>query len=77
MHVNFPNLYWPGHEEEKINENIRGISGGPVFRLTEDLPNKRVRFDLVGIVYEYHEGMQVVMARHIRHVLPDGTLLPL
>ena len=35
MHGDFPNLHWPGHEEEKINEKVGGISGGPVFRLRE------------------------------------------
>jgi hypothetical protein len=54
LHVDFPNLYWPGHEEEKINEVLGGVSGGPVFRIIE-IPERtqmRFRFELVGIVYE-------------------------
>lgn len=27
----------PGHEEDKINENLGGISGGPVFRVIEHI----------------------------------------
>jgi hypothetical protein len=79
LHVDFPNLFWPEHEEEKINERLGGISGGPVFRITEhlDQPEKRVYYELVGIVYEIHESWEVVRARHIRHVLADGTLVPL
>lgn len=77
MHVDFPNLFWPGHEEERINDNPRGISGGPVFRIIEDLPNRRVGLELVGIIYEYFEPWEVVQARHIRHVLADGSLMPL
>ena len=77
--VLFPNLFWPGHEEEEINEKLGGISGGPVFRIIEhlDQPEKRVYYELVGIVYEIHERREVVRARHIRHVLADGTLVPL
>ena len=75
--MNFPNLFWPGHEEQSINESVGGVSGGPVFRIVEDLPNKRVSYELVGIVYEYYESLQVMRARHIRHVLADGTLMPL
>ena len=79
MHVDFPNLHWPGHEEEKINEKVGGISGGPVFRRREWLTDepKRVKFDLVGIVYDYHQGMQVMRARPIHCVNADGTLNPL
>jgi hypothetical protein len=79
LHVDFPNLFWPGHEEEAINEKLGGISGGPVFRVVEQLdgPEKRVYYELVGVVYEIHESWEVVRARHIRHVLADGTLVPL
>lgn len=77
LHVDFPNLFWPEHEEEKINEKLGGISGGPVFRIIEHLaqPEKRIYYELVGIVYEIHERWEVVRARHIRHVLADGTLV--
>ena len=79
MHVDFPNLFWPNHEEQRMNENVGGVSGGPVFRIIEQLqtPEKRVYLELVGIVYEYHESLQVMRARHIRHVLADGSLMPL
>ena len=79
LHVDFPNLFWPGHEEKKMNENLSGISGGPVFRLDEEYdPNTgrliRVGFELVGIIYEYIEMVQTVRARHIHHVLADGRI---
>jgi len=51
----------------------------PVFRIIEhlDQPEKRVYYELVGIVYKIHERWEVVRARHIRHVLADGSLVPL
>jgi hypothetical protein len=70
LHVDFPNLLWPGHEEEKINENLGGISGGPVFRVVETLDPEtkkigKVYFELVGICYEYSAMVDsVVRATH-------------
>jgi hypothetical protein len=28
LHVDFPNLFWPGHEEEKINEKTKSTRAG-------------------------------------------------
>ena len=60
----------------KRNEEVGGVSGGPVFRVIEafDQPEQRVYYELVGIVYEYHESWQVMRARPIRHIRPDGTI---
>lgn len=82
LHVDFPNLFWPGYEEKKMNDNLGGISGGPVFRIHEVLDPEtkkvlKVGFELVGIIHEYSEMMDTVRARHIRHVLADGSLKPL
>lgn len=82
LHVDFPNLLWPGHEEEKFNENLGGISGGPVFRVVEtaDPATKKiakVHFELVGIIYEFSAMVDSAFARHIDNVLADGTLRPL
>jgi hypothetical protein len=77
LHVDFQNLFWPGHENERINENPGGISGGPVFRVIEDLQgaDKRVYLELAGIAYEYYDPWETVLARHIRHVSADGSLV--
>jgi len=82
LHVDFPNLLWPGHDEETINENLGGISGGPVFRVIENIdPDTKkvtkVNFELVGIIYEYVAMVHTVRARHVDHVLADGTLRPM
>jgi hypothetical protein len=37
---------------------------------------RRVVFELVGIVHEYVAMVEAVRARHIRHVLADGSLTP-
>jgi hypothetical protein len=69
LHIDFPHLLWPGHDEEKINENLRGISGGPVFRVIESIdPDtmkvRKVNFELVGIIYEYIAMVDTVRAPH-------------
>jgi hypothetical protein len=78
LHVDFPNLLWPGHEEERINENLGGISGGPVFRhrthRSETKKVDTVHFELVGIIYEHSAMIDSVFARHDDHVLADGAL---
>jgi hypothetical protein len=37
----------------------------------------KVNFGLVGIIYEYIAMAQTMRARHIDHVLADGTVVPL
>jgi hypothetical protein len=79
MQIDFANLYWPGHEGERINERPGGISGGPVFRVIEKLNEspRKVYLELVGIVYEYLEPFETMRARPIGHVQADGSLVPL
>jgi hypothetical protein len=71
---------WARRGEDQ--RNLGGISGGPVFRVVETIaPETRkvgkVFFELVGICYEYSALVDSVFARHIDHVLADGTLRPL
>jgi len=76
MHVDFANLFSPGAEGKPLNKNPGGISGGPVFRVIENLsgPKKTVGLELTGVIWEFYEPWETVRARHIRHVLADGTL---
>lgn len=72
MHVDFANLYWPGHKKgEQINENPGGISGGPVYRVIEDTVD---RLEIVGFVFEYYSPWETMRARHARRVNANGTI---
>lgn len=81
LHVDFSNMVRTGPEEIDLTENIGGMSGGPVFRVVptrERLDDpRRGAIELVGIIYEYYESLGGLMARHIRQVNADGTLVRL
>jgi hypothetical protein len=51
--------------------NLGGMSGGPVYQINE---TGLAALSLVGIVYEYHDGLEFVCARPLSFVNPDGTL---
>ena len=70
-------VYWPGHRGEKINDTFGGQSGGPVYRVIDaKKPDEPVdRLELVGFIYN-KLGNDLVLAKHSRHVQPDGTLVP-
>jgi hypothetical protein len=71
MHVDFANLYWPGHKAgEQINENLGGISG-PVYRVIEGQVD---RLELVGFVFEYYSPWETMRARHAHRVNANGTI---
>jgi hypothetical protein len=72
MVVDFENLFWPEHEGEKINENPGGASGGPVYRVIESSVD---RLEIVGFIYEYHDAMELMLARHADVIKADGTIV--
>jgi hypothetical protein len=63
----FAKMEWQG---DKINEDPRGMSGGPVFRLVDDTI---ARLELVGFIHEFSFG-EAILARHADAVLADGAL---
>jgi hypothetical protein len=65
----FETMQWLGHD---ANREIRGWSGGPVFRAVENEPITRV--ELVGFMYVF-VSQKTVKARHADVVLSDGHLL--
>lgn len=73
LHVDLPNLHWPLHDGEKINPELGGQSGGPVFRVVEGAPIDRL--ELVGFIYEYSPSLDVMLARHASMVAPDGRIV--
>lgn len=70
-----PNMHWPGHEGEQINDQFHGHSGGPVYRVIDaNLERGEVvdRLELVGIIY--NRVMELVLARPVTLINADGTL---
>lgn len=51
--------------------NIGGMSGGPMYALKLD---PVVRLDMVGIISEYHEPFEFILARPLSRVGADGSL---
>lgn len=51
--------------------NLGGMSGGPVFRL----PTTGLAIlELVGFIHEYHQGVELILARPAAMISADGTL---
>jgi hypothetical protein len=51
--------------------NLGGMSGGPVYRLSE---KEIVNLTLTGIIYEYDPGFEVAFARPLSVVNEDGSI---
>lgn len=72
---NIPNMHWPGHEGEQINDQFHGQSGGPVYRVIDAKPERGEvvdRLELVGIIY--NRVMELVLARPAGLINADGTI---
>lgn len=72
VYLDTPSIHYPGHDGETMNADYGGLSGGPVFRHVAE-PIERI--ELAGFIYEYSEGLDLVFARHARHVQQDGTII--
>jgi hypothetical protein len=73
LHLDLPDLHWPLHDGEKINPELGGQSGGPVFRVVEGAPINRL--ELVGFICEISPSL--VLARHASRVAQDGRIVSL
>ena len=73
LHLDFENMHTPLGEPGPLNNVIGGMSGGPVFRFVAE-PIERL--EQVGIIYQYHESYELMLARPVRAINPDGTLVP-
>lgn len=60
-----------GEERVPANADLGGWSGGPVFRLTER--ESLTRLELAGIIYEYDNNTEIVLAHNLRSLRRDGT----
>jgi hypothetical protein len=73
LHLDLANLHQPLSPLETLNRDLGGMSGGPVFRFVSS-PIERL--EVVGFIYEYQEGYELMLARPSNCLREDGTLLP-
>ena len=66
-----------GADRVRSNANLGGCSGGPVFRIVDEAAKggQIVRFELVGIVYEYSSRLQLLFAHHLGAIQSDGRIM--
>ena len=60
-----------GAERVPPNADLGGMSGGPVFRILEDAAV--IRLELAGIIHEYSESTEIILAHPLTSLRPDGT----
>ena len=52
------------------NADLDRWSGGPVFRVEE--VGQMESLELTGIIYEYHQGYEIIMAHPLDYLLKNG-----
>ena len=75
LHPDVPNVYWPGHEGNEINQRFGGQSGGPVYRVIDQNLAKGEtadRMEWVGMIYNLVDVL--VLARPASMINADGTI---
>lgn len=70
LFLDTPSIHWPLHEGEQLNRELKGMSGGPVFRFVEAKPVDRV--ELVGIIFA--ETFDHILARPVGLLDSDGRI---
>lgn len=71
LHLDLPNLHVPLGAEQQLNPVLGGMSGGPVFRF---VPAPIEHLVQVGIIYQYHESYELLLARPVHLLRGDGTV---
>lgn len=72
LHLDLDNLHVPLSAESKLNRVLGGMSGGPVFRF---VANPIEHLELVGVIYEYHQSYELMLARPAMLFRPDGSIV--
>lgn len=73
LQLEFPHIFWPGHEGEEINIDLGGQSGGPVYRVIEGIVD---RLEIGGFIYEFNAPLGLQFARHADFIDADGFIRP-
>ena len=75
FHIDLENTHSPQYPGEIIDlKRLGGQSGGPVYRRPDEPFGT---FELVGFVYEFSEGLNLLLARPIRYITTKGKISPL
>lgn len=62
-----------GNETLPADTNLGGMSGGPVYRMSE---SSLATLTLVGTIYEYHKDFEIVLARPLSVLDEQGNIAP-
>lgn len=73
LHLDFDNIHTPIGNADVLNRSIGGMSGGPIFRFVS---SPIEYFEQVGVIYQLHESLELVVARPTVLICPDGSILP-
>jgi len=71
LHLDLDNLHIPLSATAHLNRVPGGMSGGPVFRL---VPGPIEHLEQVGVIYEYHESFELMLARPVKLLGATGTI---
>lgn len=73
LHLNFEGMHMPLGDVENLNRVIGGMSGGPLFRFVST-PIEHL--EQVGVIYQYHESYELMLARPVFLINDDGSIIP-
>ena len=73
LHLNFEGMHMPLGDAGTLNRVIGGMSGGPLFRFVSAPIEHLLQ---VGVIYQYHESYELILARPASLIGADGTITP-
>lgn len=71
LFLDLENLQVPLSPSARLNRVLGGMSGGPVFRY---VPGPIEHLEQVGIIYEYHESYELMLARPAQLLMANGAI---
>ena len=73
LHLDFENMHTPLGNADFLNRIIGGMSGGPVFLF---VPSPVEYLEQVGVIYQIHESLELVVARPTVLIDAGGSITP-
>lgn len=71
LYLDFENMHTLLGQPEALNRSIGGMSGGPIFRFVS---SPIEHFEQVGVIYQLHESLELIVARPTILIRPDGSI---
>jgi hypothetical protein len=62
----FEREFWVKHGHETEPETIRGMSGGPVFAIRQNVATGIMTYEFIGHIYEFSEDYELLYVRLVR-----------